>query len=374
MDYRREHVMSIAQNSHYMSGNLYPDRTTNGPVIMQTAYRQRPGLGAAVLSAAAFGTAGSFAAALISSGWSPAAAVTARLLVAAAVLTVPALLLLRGRSGLLLGQARAITGYGVIAIGVGQLCFFNAVARLSVGIALLLEYLGILLVVGWLWLRHGHRPRRLTVTGAIAAIIGLALVLDVTGSHHLDPVGVLWGLGAAVGLAAYFVVSAQTEDALPPIPMAWAGMTVGSICLLAAGIVGAAPMRFSSHDVQLLHHRTSWLVPVLGISLVAAVFAYAAGITAARSLGAKLASFVGLSEVLFAVLFAWLLLGQLPRGPQILGGAFIVAGVALVHLDELRTDEVRTHEPAGADDRPVSADGPRRSAVAVAPSSAAARR
>ena len=46
---------------------------------------------------------------------------------------------------------------------------------------------------------------------------------------------------------------------------------------------------------------------------MAAVFAYVAGITAARLLGPKLASFVGITEVLFAVLFAWILLGQLPR-------------------------------------------------------------
>ena len=66
------------------------------------------------------------------------------------------------------------------------------------------------------------------------------------------------------------------------------------------------------------------------------MYAYSAGIRAARLLGAKLAPFAGLSEVLFAVLFAWLLLGQLPRLPQLIGGAFIVAGVALVQLDELR--------------------------------------
>jgi drug/metabolite transporter (DMT)-like permease len=339
---------------------------------MQTGYQQRRGLGIAVLSAAAFGSSGSFAAALIGSGWSPAAAVTARLLVAAAVLTGPALLVLRGRFAVLARQVRAIAGYGVVAVAVAQLCYFNAVARLSVGVALLLEYLGILLVVGWLWLRHGHRPRRLTVTGAIVAIIGLGLVLDVTGRHHLDTVGVLWGLGAAVGLAVFFVLSAQVEDALPPIPMAWAGMTVGSLCLLAVGLLGIVPLRFSSRDVLFLQHRTSWLVPVLGISLIAGVFAYAAGITAARSLGAKLASFVGLIEVLFAVLFAWLLLGQLPGMPQIIGGAFIIAGVALVHLDELRTDESPAAE-TGAE-RPVSAGAHPRAAAAAAPSSAAPRR
>ena len=64
-----------------------------------------------------------------------------------------------------------------------------------------------------------------------------------------------------------------------------------------------------------------------------------AGIAAARMLGAKLASFVGLTEVLFAVLFAWLLLGQLPTVMQLVGGVLIVAGVALVRIDELRTPD-----------------------------------
>jgi drug/metabolite transporter (DMT)-like permease len=52
-----------------------------------------------------------------------------------------------------------------------------------------------------------------------------------------------------------------------------------------------------------------------------------------------LASFVGLTEVLFAVLFAWLFLGQLPTGMQLVGGVLIVAGVALVRVDELRAAE-----------------------------------
>jgi drug/metabolite transporter (DMT)-like permease len=309
---------------------------------MQIAYRQHAGLGTALLSAAAFGTSGAFATALIGSGWSPAAAVTVRLLVAAAVLTIPALIALRGQFGALARERRSVAAYGVMAVAGAQLCYFNAVARLSVGVALLLEYLGILLVVGWLWLRHGRRPRPLTVAGGVAALAGLALVLDVTGSHRLDPIGVLWGLGAAVGLAVYFVVSAQADTALPPIVMAWAGMAVGSGCLVAIGVLGVLPIHASTADVQFLHHRTSWLVPVLGISLVAAVLAYATGINAARALGAKLAAFLGLTEVLFAVLFAWLLLNQLPGLAQILGGAFILGGVALVQWDELRTAEVRT--------------------------------
>ena len=296
------------------------------------------GLALAVLSAATFGTSGTFASSLIDAGWSPAAAVTARIAVSALILTGPAVLTLRGRWGLLRRSAGQVIAYGLVAVAGCQLFYFSAIQRMPVGVALLLEYLGVVLVVGWLWLRHGQRPRRLTVAGAIAAIAGLAMVLGLGGPVRLDPLGVMWGLLAATGLAVYFVLSAaQTQDPLPPVAMAWAGMCVGAAVLAAAGLAGVLPMTVSTGPVRFLGYHVSWLVPVLGLSVVAAVIAYVAGIGAARRLGARLASFIGLSEVLFAVLFAWLLLGQLPSGEQFLGGAFILAGVTLVRLGELRS-------------------------------------
>jgi drug/metabolite transporter (DMT)-like permease len=228
-----------------------------------------------------------------------------------------------------------------VAVAGCQLAFFNAVQHLSVGVALLLEYLGSILVVGWLWARHGQRPRRLTVIGAGAAVLGLLLVLDLTGSTRIDVVGVLWGLAAAFGIATYYLISANTDSGLPALPMAWASMVIGAGLLIALGATGVLTMHAGTADVQLLDHSTSWLVPVLGLALVSAAFAYIAGITAARLLGAKVASFVGLAEVLFAVLFAWVMLGQLPGPVQLAGGVFIVAGVAMVRVDELRTPQPR---------------------------------
>jgi drug/metabolite transporter (DMT)-like permease len=300
------------------------------------------GLVLAILSAATFGTSGTFASALLDAGWSPGAAVTVRVVVAALLLTVPAILAMRGRWGELRRGAPMVATYGLVAIAGCQLCFFNAIQRLSVGVALLLEYLGIVLVVIWLWVRHGQRPRRLTMLGAGAALAGLVLVLDITGAQRIDPIGVLWGLCAAVGLATYFVLSSAQDEPLPPIGMAWAGMTMGGITLLVLGGVGALPMHMQLTDVRFVHLTVSWLVPVVGLALVATALAYVAGIGAARRLGAKLASFIGLTEVLFAIVFAWLLLGQLPGGLQIVGGCFIIVGVAVVRLDELRGDRIAT--------------------------------
>jgi drug/metabolite transporter (DMT)-like permease len=296
--------------------------------------RTGPGLALAVVSAATFGTSGTFAASLIDAGWSPAAAVLARIAVAALVLTVPAMLQLRGRWGLLRRGAPQVAAYGLIAVAGCQLFYFNAIEHMPVGVALLLEYLGAVLVVGWLWLRHGQRPGRLTIAGSIIAIAGLAMVLNLAGSTRISPIGLMWGLLAAVGLAFYFLLSAGDQQPLPPLAMAWAGMCIGAVALAVAGWAGLVPMTATTRNVDFLHHRVSWIVPVLGLSVVAAAISYVAGIGAARRLGARLASFIGMAEVLFAVVFAWVLLDQLPAAIQFVGGACILAGVALVRAGE----------------------------------------
>lgn len=320
------------------------------------------GLLLAVVSAAAFGTAGTFASGLLDSGWTAGSAVTVRMGAAALALTVPALLQLRGRWALLRANAGAVLLFGALAVAVPQLAYFHAVERLSVGVALLLEYCGVLLVVLWTWARQGQRPSRVTGTGMVVALAGLVLVLDVLHGARIDPVGVVWGLVAAVGLAGYFILSARSDDALRPLVSAWAGLAVGALVLGLAAAVGVIPWRTTAADVEFAGRSTSWLVPVLGLSLLAAAFAYATGIAAVRRLGSRLSSFVGLAEVLFAVIAAWLALGQQPGVGQLVGGIVVLAGIVLVRLGERpvgepaidvdpvpRTDDVELRRAAEVD-------------------------
>ena len=133
------------------------------------------------------------------------------------------------------------------------------------------------------------------------------------------------------------MLSAESEDVLPPLVVAWGGLAVGGAALAVAGAAGVLPLAAPRTDVTLLDTQVSWLVPVLGLALVAAVVAYVAGIAGARLLGAKVASFVGLTEVLFAVVFAWVLLGQSLGAIQLIGGALVLVGITLVRVDELRS-------------------------------------
>jgi drug/metabolite transporter (DMT)-like permease len=300
---------------------------------------QGAGIGLGLVSAMFFGTSGTFGSALIAAGWSPAAAVLARVCVAALTLTVPALIALRGRWGLLRRSARLVVTYGLVGVAACQVCYFNAIARMDVGISILFEYLGIVIIVGWLWARHGQRPRPLTVLGGVAALGGLALMLDLSGSGGVSLAGVLWALAAAVAMAVYFFQSAQTSGAdgaetLPATVLTWGGMVSGAAAITLLGLLRLVPLRFDAADVTLQSVQVSWVVPVLGLGVLAAAVAYVTGIGAVRRLGPKLGSFVAMAEVLFAAGFAWLLLHQVPTGMQFLGGLLILAGVVAVRLDE----------------------------------------
>ncbi len=306
------------------------------------------GLLLAVISSAAFGTSGALAKGLLAAGWTPAAAVTWRVAIGAVILAVPALLAMRGRWRLLRTGWPTVVLFGVIAVASCQLAYFLAVERLEVAIALLLEYCGVILVVGWLWIRHGQRPQPLTIFGTAIAVAGLVLVLDVFGAVQIDPIGVMWGLLAAAGLATYFVVSADDSHGLPPIALAAGGLVTGTVVLLLAGAIGVVPLEWNTSDVILSGMSVPWWLDVGLLGVVAAALAYLTGVAGTRRLGPKLASFVGLSEVLFAVLWAWLLLSELPTGLQLAGGLLILAGVAVVRLDEARRGTPVT--PAAASD------------------------
>src|SRR6476659_7799393 len=163
----------------------------------------RLGLLFAVASAFAFGSSGPFAKSPLEAGWSPTAAVTARLAGGALLMAIFATIVKPDWFREALQHAKTVVAYGLIPIAGAQLCYFNAVAHLSVGVALLLEYTAPILVVGWVWATTRRKPSGLTLTGVALAIAGIMLVLGVFerggfSGAHINLIGVGWALAAAV--------------------------------------------------------------------------------------------------------------------------------------------------------------------------------
>ncbi len=305
-----------------------------------------PGLGAGLLlavgSAAAFGTAGAVGRGLLDAGWSPGAATLARVGLGAGVVLPLGLRALQGRWWLLRRHAGVVLLYGLLAVVLAQFCYFSAVQHMQVGPALMVEYTAPVAVVAWMWLRHGERPAGRTAAGAVVAGVGLLLVLDLLSGASVSPVGVAWALAAMVGLASYFVISADDQadegpdGALPGMVLASGGLVVGTVVVAALGLVGLMPMTATTADAEYASATVPFWMPMLALGAVSAATAYVTGIAASRRLGSRLASFVALLEVLFAVLFSWALLGELPAVAQAVGGVLVLTGVVVVRSGERR--------------------------------------
>src|SRR3954466_10345099 len=203
----------------------------------------RAGLLLALVSAVSFGLSGALARGLIDVGWSPGAVVLARIALAALVVAPLAARAVRGRWGLLRRHKRIVLLYGAVPVAGTQFAYFSAVASMDVAPALLIEYTAPAVIVVWLWLRHGERPRPLTLVGAGLAAVGLVLVLDLLSGADLALGGVLWALAAMLGAATYFVMSADTDSGVPPLALAGGGLAVGAIGLRGAGVAPAIPQR-----------------------------------------------------------------------------------------------------------------------------------
>ncbi len=302
----------------------------------------RLGLLLAVGSALSFGSSGPFAKSLMEAGWSPTAAVVARLAGGALVMAVFATIVRPGWIREALDHTRTVVLYGVIPIAGAQLFYYNAVAHLSVGVALLLEYTAPILVVGWVWMTSRRRPTNLTLAGVALAVVGIMLVLNVFSDAHINLVGVGWGLAAAVCAACYFVMSANVgaadNEGVNPITLAAGGLVVGTAAVTALGVGGIMPLTFTTNDTVIAGATTSWVVPVIALGVVATAIAYTLGIMGIARLRPRFASLVGLSEVMFAVLAAWVLLGEAMTPIQAIGGAIVLAGLALARQGD-RSEE-----------------------------------
>jgi drug/metabolite transporter (DMT)-like permease len=287
----------------------------------------------AAVAALAFGLSGALGRGLMDAGWSASAAVAVRVLLGGVMLAPVAIVQLRGRLHLLRRHLPLLVVFGAVPVAGCQLAYFTAVQHVPVGVALLIEFTAPVAVVGWLWLRHGQRPTRLTVAGAALGVVGLLLVIDLTGGT-MSAVGVAWSLVAMGGAACYFLLSARNVDGLPATVLATGGLLIGGLVLLLAGAAGLVPLTASTAPVVFDGFTVAWWIPVAVLGIVSAAVAYGCGIAASRRLGARLASFVALSEALAAVVFAALLLGQAPAPVQLLGGVLIVAGVVTVRRGE----------------------------------------
>jgi len=320
--------------------------------------RRRGVLGIALGLAAglAFGIGGVFVKPLLESGWSPGAAVLARISIAAVLLAIPGAIALRGDFRPLWRAKWTVLLYGLVAVAGVQFFFYASLERIPVSMTLLIEYLAPIALVLFAWLRTRRVPQRVVLAGSVLALAGLVLVIG-PGGGGLDPLGLAFAALAMIGVCVYYAVGESSAEQLPPVALIAAGFVVGAVALGLAGLTGLLPMQASTAEVAFLGASAPWYVPLVAVGLISTAFAYTAGIASIGMLGSRLAAFLGLSEVVFAAIAGWILLGEALGPLQILGGVLILAGIVCVKLERSEARGAAVVE-LGAEPVPITASTP----------------
>ncbi|MFB7663789.1 DMT family transporter [Kitasatospora sp. NPDC056138] len=289
------------------------------------ATARRLGLPLALLSALAFGGSGTAAKPLIEAGLSPLHVVWLRVTGAALVLLPLAYKhrqAVRQRPGVLLG-------FGLLAVGGVQACYFAAISRIPVGVALLIEYLGPLLLLGYVKFVQRRPVSRAAAIGAGVAVTGLACVVQVWNGLAFDALGVLFGLGAACCQVGYFVLAdagRQGDRPVDPMAVSAYGLLIGAIALTAFTQPWEADWSILGGQVIMNGHSLPALLPAAWMVLIATVLAYLTGVISVQHLSPPVAGVVANLEAVVATVTAWFLLGERLGTPQLVGGLLVLIG------------------------------------------------
>ena len=240
------------------------------------------------------------------------------------------------RSALRVPRGRAlvlIAGLGIAGFAGVQWTYNVAINRLPLSIALLLEYLGPVLVV--LWVRFARReqvhPRMWPAL--VLAVGGLAVVSQVWDGLTLDGLGVTMALGAAVCFAAYFLLGEHTGGAdvggpLHVILWAFAAATVMMNLVQPAWTADALDV-----DASMLGRFADTTVPAWAamawIVLLGTVAPFFLLLLALRVLSATVVSVVAMLEPVVAALVGWVWFAETLNPVQLVGMAAVLAGILL---------------------------------------------
>lgn len=285
-------------------------------------------VGGVCLAAACWGIAASTAKYGFDRGVRPTAMAEARVLIGLVVLGA----LLAWRRPALLraprGSGPLLAAYGC-SIALVNITYYVAIDRVPVGVAISLQYMAPVLLLGWIVVVARRRVSRLAWVAAALTLAGAVLVSRaLRGFESLDPLGLAGGVGAAVMLATVLLLAeALGRRGLHPATTVFWGLA-GAVAFWSVAVP------WWRWPVAAVLEAPSVALAVIAVGLVGTLIPFFLEVSALKVLPAALVGIALTTEPLFAAGFAWLLLGQALGPTQLAGGALVVAGVILARLTE----------------------------------------
>ena len=229
-----------------------------------------------------------------------------------------------------------VIGLG-LALALVTACYYGAIARLPVAIAIVLQYAAPALVVAITALVERRRPSALVTASLIAALAGVALVTGALGSDlgGLDPLGVALALASAALFAGYTMAGERARRYYRAPALMLRGFTVAAIFWIVVLATRGWPQDLFA---------TGHLPEVLFVGIGGTLLPFLAFVWAVAHLRAERAAIGATLEPVLAALGAWIWLGQRLTAAQLVGGALVI--VAVLGLS-LRGETAAQEPPPG---------------------------
>lgn len=213
-------------------------------------------------------------------------------------------------------QWRAVIPYGIV-LGAMNLLFYCALARIPLGLAVTLEFVGPLVLA----LTGSRRP--LDILWVILAGAGIALIAPWSGKG-VDLLGLFFALSAGVCWAIYILLSKHAGAKLPGQLAVTIGMLFATLLVLPFGIIEGN-----------LHLMSPYILGLgLTLALFSSVLPFSLEMQALRNMPARTFSILMSLEPAAAALVGWLLLGEHLTTGQWLAVACIVIASSGAALDK----------------------------------------
>ena len=287
--------------------------------MLAVEFRRSPRLGYALTAAAAtmFAGSASLARFLLDDGMSAWHLTELRSALSFALLV--AWLALTNRELLRVERAdiSRLAFLGVFGLAAVQSTYFAAIARIDIGVALTIQYLGPLMILLWLRLAHG-RHLAPSLWGAVGlSVLGSFFVVGAYDVDGLDALGLVASVATAIAFAVNLVASERAGVRLDArTTLAWGF----GFCTLF-WLVVRPPWTFPFALFDDLGH----VALALGVGVLGTLIPFVLIVTALRHISAARTGVVATLEPVIAAIIAWPVHDQVLAVPQI-GGIVVVMG------------------------------------------------
>jgi len=216
-------------------------------------------------------------------------------------------------------QDAAITAAFGVDLGFMNFAIYQAFARIPLGIAVTIEFLGPLTVTVTAALANGGTARRRALALAYAALAALGVVLLANGVvGHLNWAGVAWAVGAGAAWACYLIGSKATGQRMPGSTGLVVAMCVAAVVVTIPGVVQGGSRMF----------RPDLLAVGAAIGVLSSVIPYWLEMEALRRISAQLFGVWMSMQPAVAALIGLALLSQRLSPAEWIGIGCVVAASA----------------------------------------------